>query len=96
MRRRAALRRPQPRWRCNIALILTVTATSTSGWALTTDAFWGVTGMQRLHSALVDGLLLLVCAHLAGVMLASFRQRENLVVAMINGQKRGAGENDVA
>jgi cytochrome b len=79
-----------------VALILTMTATSTSGWALTTDAFWGVTGMQRLHSALADGLLLLVCAHLAGVMLASFRHRETLVVAMINGQKRGAGQNDVA
>jgi cytochrome b len=73
-----------------VALILTMTATSTSGWAPTTDAFWGVTGMQRLHSALADGLLLLVCAHLAGVMLASFRHRENLVVAMINGQKRGS------
>lgn len=79
-----------------VALILTLGATSASGWSLTTDAFWGVTWMQRLHNALADGLLLLVGAHLAGVILASFRHRENLVVAMINGRKRAAGQNDVA
>jgi cytochrome b len=79
-----------------VALILMMSATSMSGWELTTDAFWGVAWMQRLHNALAHGLLLLVCAHLAGVMLASFRQRENLVAAMFNGRKRAAGQSDVA
>jgi cytochrome b len=79
-----------------IALILAMAATSVSGWALTTDTFWGVAWMQRPHNALSHGLLLMVCAHLAGVMLASFRHRENLVIAMINGRKRAAGQNDVA
>jgi cytochrome b len=79
-----------------VALILTMGATSASGWALTTDAFWGVAWMQKLHNALADGLLFLVCTHLAGVTLASFRHRENLVFAMINGRKRAAGQNDVA
>jgi cytochrome b len=79
-----------------VALILMMLATSMSGWVLTTDAFWGVAWMQRLHNALAHGLLLLVCAHLGGVMLASFRHRENLVAAMINGRKRAADQNDVA
>ena len=79
-----------------IALILLIGATAATGWALTIDAFWGVAWMQSLHNALADGLLLLVGAHLAGVMLASFRHRENLVVAMIHGRKRAAGRNDVA
>ncbi|HLW90948.1 MAG TPA: cytochrome b/b6 domain-containing protein [Roseiarcus sp.] len=78
-----------------IALFLAITATSVSGWALTTDAFWGVTWMQRLHDGLARGLLLMVCAHLAGVILASFRHRENLIAAMINGRKRAAEQNDV-
>jgi cytochrome b len=79
-----------------IALILAMAATSVSGWALTTDAFWGVAWMQRLHDALARGLLLMVCAHLAGVILASYRHRENLVAAMIDGRKRAAELNDVA
>jgi cytochrome b len=79
-----------------IALILLIGATAATGLALTIDAFWGVAWMQSLHNALADGLLLLVGAHLAGVMLASFRHRENLVVAMIHGRKRAAGRNDVA
>jgi cytochrome b len=78
-----------------IALLLAITATSVSGWALTTDVLWGVTWMQRLHDALAHGLLLMVCAHLAGVILASFRHRENLIAAMINGRKRPAEKNDV-
>jgi cytochrome b len=79
-----------------IALIFAMAATSVSGWALTIDAFWGVAWMQKLHDALAHGLLLMVCAHLAGVMLASFRHRENLVAAMINGRKRAADQSDVA
>ena len=78
-----------------IALILATGATSVSGWALTTDAFWGDARMQALHNGLANGLLLMVCVHLIGVMLASFRHRENLVVAMISGRKRPAGEGDI-
>jgi len=79
-----------------IALILAMAATSISGWVLTIDAFWGVAWMQKLHDALAHGLLLMVCAHLAGVMVASLRHRENLVAAMINGRKRAADQSDVA
>lgn len=71
-----------------LALLAGMLATATSGWLLTTDTFWGVTWMQHLHHWSADGVLLLVVGHLAGVALASFRHRENLVAAMIVGRKR--------
>lgn len=79
-----------------VALLLAMLATAVSGWALTTDAFWGDTTMQRLHDDLAKVLLLMVCAHLAGVVLASLRHGENLVVAMLHGRKRAPGDEDVA
>jgi len=76
-----------------VALMLSMGSTALTGWMLTTDAFWGVTWMQKLHNLLAHGILLLVCGHIAGVLLASFRHRENLVAAMISGNKR-ASERD--
>jgi cytochrome b len=78
-----------------IALMLAMTMTSLSGWALTTDALWGVAWTQKLHNALAHVLLLMVCAHLAGVIVVSLRHQENLVVAMLNGRKRAAEQDDV-
>jgi len=77
-----------------IALMLAMGSTAVTGWMLTTDAFWGVTWMQKLHNLLAHGILLLVCGHIAGVLLASFRHRENLIAAMIFGQKRASETDD--
>jgi cytochrome b len=71
-----------------LALLAGIIATALTGWLLTTDTFWGVTWMQHLHHWSADAVLLLVAGHLAGVALASLRHRENLVGAMIVGQKR--------
>jgi len=79
-----------------VALLIGVAATAASGYALTTDAFWGSMGMQRLHSLIAHGVALLVVAHLAGVVVASLRHRENLVRAMIVGRKRAPAADDVA
>ncbi len=77
-----------------VALMVAMASTAVTGWMLTTDAFWGVTWMQKLHNLLAHGILLLVSVHIAGVLLASFRHRENLIAAMISGRKR-ASETEV-
>jgi cytochrome b len=51
--------------------------------------------MEKLHDVLGNGLLVLVLAHLGGVVLASLRHRENLVAAMISGRKRAPAPEDI-
>lgn len=79
-----------------LALLAAVGLVDASGWLFTTDRFWGMEWVEDLHEALADILLALVALHLAGVAFTSWRQRENLVLAMIHGRKRpaSAGESD--
>lgn len=78
-----------------VVLILAMGGTALTGWLTTTDAFWGIDWMQELHDLAAHGLLLLVGVHVAGVILASFRHHENLVLSMISGRKRAAEPGDV-
>lgn len=56
---------------------------------------YGAEVVEELHEVLANGLLLLIAVHVGGVILASFRHRENLVRAMITGEKRAPGPDDV-
>jgi cytochrome b len=79
-----------------IVLLASIMATAATGWMLTTDTFWGSLAVQRVHSILARGVLLLVLVHLGGVALASVRHRENLVRAMVIGDKRAPAPGDVS
>ncbi|MSO89462.1 MAG: cytochrome B [Rhodospirillaceae bacterium] len=95
---RAMLARTEPRYLGHnppggwmiLALLAAVIAVGLSGWLYTTDTYWGVEWVERLHDTLADILLILVAVHVGGVIFASRRHRENLVAAMIHGRKRPA------
>ncbi len=73
-----------------MTLIAGILATGLTGWMETTRAYFGVRWVEQLHSVLAHGVLILVGVHIAGVALASYRHRENLVAAMVSGRKRAA------
>ena len=78
-----------------LVLMAAVAATAFTGWLMTTDAYFGVEWVGELHETAAHGLLLLVFIHVGGVILASLRHRENLVVAMITGRKRVTAEDEI-
>lgn len=70
------------------ALLTTVAMVGFTGWLYTTDRYWGIEWVGNLHNQLTNVLIILVALHVAGVLFASFRHRENLVKAMLHGKKR--------
>jgi cytochrome b len=70
-----------------VALMGCVAVLAATGWLYTTDWFWGSEAVEDVHRALAWTLLGLVALHLGGVIFTSVRHRENLVIAMIDGEK---------
>ncbi|MEZ5807764.1 MAG: cytochrome b/b6 domain-containing protein [Zhengella sp.] len=70
------------------ALLAAIAAICASGYAMTTDAYWGVKWVEEVHETAVWIATGLVVLHVAGVILASVEHGENLVRAMITGRKR--------
>jgi len=43
--------------------------------------------LAQLHSLSADGIMALIVLHVGGVLLSSYRHRENLIMAMVSGRK---------
>ncbi|WP_445503843.1 cytochrome b/b6 domain-containing protein [Microvirga sp. G4-2] len=71
-----------------VALLLMIAGIASTGFAMTTDAFWGSEWVEDLHEVLVYTTLGLIVLHVAGVVFSSLEHGENLVKAMITGRKR--------
>ncbi|MDR3517877.1 MAG: cytochrome b/b6 domain-containing protein [Azospirillaceae bacterium] len=71
-----------------VALLVMLTVICTTGIMMTTNAFWGVEWVAGVHAICANLILVLVGLHLAGVFAASVEHKENLVRAMITGDKR--------
>ncbi len=79
-----------------IALLLTIAGTAFTGWLQTTDAFFGSDLVSEAHVYLSNFIILLIALHVAGVFVASYRHKENLVRSMVTGVKRPAEGDDIA
>lgn len=70
-----------------VALLSCVALVAFSGWLTTTDLLWGYAWPVLIHESLAWLLVALIAAHLAGVAFTSWKHRENLVAAMLSGDK---------
>lgn len=71
-----------------VALLVMLGGTCVTGYAMTTDAFWGAKWIEEVHEACANLTLGLVIVHVLGVIVASFEHNENLVKSMVTGRKR--------
>lgn len=71
-----------------LALLACLGVIVTTGYMMTTDAYWGIAWVENLHRTTVYLTLVLVALHIGGVILASIEHKENLIRAMITGLKR--------
>jgi cytochrome b len=78
-----------------LALLVNTALAGLSGWLYTTNAYWGEQWLEDVHEAFAISLLVLVAFHVAGVIVSSAIQRENLVVAMVDGHKRPPAGDDI-
>jgi cytochrome b len=76
-------------------LLFTVALVAGSGALYVTDRYWGDDAVYGVHRMAGWAFAALVPLHVLGVVVTSWRQRENLVAAMFTGRKRAALPGDI-
>jgi cytochrome b len=70
-----------------LTLMLLMTGICITGWMHGLDRFWGEEWVVDIHVLLSDIVAGLVVVHVSAAILVSFKQKENLIMAMITGYK---------
>ncbi|MPR06227.1 cytochrome b/b6 domain-containing protein [Microvirga tunisiensis] len=73
-----------------VVLLVMLVGIAATGFAMTTDAFWGSEWVETLHEGLAYATIGLIVLHVTGVVLSGLEHGENLVKAMITGRKRAS------
>lgn len=76
-----------------VGLLTLGSALCASGWVIYNDLAGG--WVEELHEAMANIMLGIVGIHIAGVLLASWLHRDNLVGAMVTGRKAGKPEDGI-
>ncbi|MCY0109006.1 cytochrome b/b6 domain-containing protein [Pseudomonas monsensis] len=72
-----------------ILMMLALSTLGLSGWAMEeVDALWGADWPLQVHETAADGLLVLVCIHVAAALFESILVRDNLPLSMLTGRRR--------
>jgi len=71
-----------------VVMLALLAALCMTGIVLDTPRFRDDGDFKRVHDLLTDAVLVCIVLHVAGVLHASWRHRENLVAAMFSGRKR--------
>ncbi len=77
-----------------LLLLLMGIASGVSGWAVYAEI--GGEWLEEMHEFIANAMLAVVLVHIAGVMVSSRLHKENLVLAMITGRKRGEAHQAIA
>lgn len=76
-----------------VAMLALAAVLTFSGWA-TYDEVFGE-ALEDLHEGAANAMMAIVLVHVAGVAIASWMHRENLVGAMFSGHKVGAPQDGI-
>lgn len=78
-----------------VALLLNLALVGLTGFLLTTDTFWGSEMMEEVHESVATFMLILIAAHIGGVIFSSRHHHENLARAMVTGVKPAPRAGDI-
>ena len=71
-----------------IALLLSLTTLTATGWMMGLDRFWGVDWVENAHETLASVIHVLVGVHVAAVILSDVLFEQGLFRAMVTGWKQ--------